>query len=164
MPVCSVCGNQTGFLDLRDGKCGSCRAKEKDAAAQAVKAEATEAVVKRSQDEEAASKIMVTTEAIAGMPISERLGVVSGERVFGLNALKDIFVVGARDVFGGKSKTAEKAFSDARADAIAAMQMNAFRLGADAIVGASFTHSGFGEGGGGMVLVVATGTAVRLAN
>ncbi|ULB10738.1 YbjQ family protein [Cereibacter azotoformans] len=108
-------------------------------------------------------RIVVTTETAHNLPISRRLGIVSAERVFGLNAFKDMFVA-VRDMVGGKSVTLEQAFQDARRDALEDLRARAADLGADAVVGIAFTHAQVAAGAinSAMVMVAVTGTAVTL--
>jgi uncharacterized protein YbjQ (UPF0145 family) len=163
MPVCSNCGTKTGFLDIRDGKCGECRANAKNHAARESSERKTTDEHSRMQSKARAAAILLTTETSHNLPVASRIGIVAAERVIGLNILKDLFVE-FRDVFGGRSATLEKALQDARQGALENLGEKALELGASAVVGVSLTHSEMTglPGGGGMILVVATGTAVRL--
>lgn len=104
--------------------------------------------------------LIMTTEVASGLPVAERLGIVAGESVLGLNLFKDLFTE-VRDIVGGRSATFEKAISDAREVALDRLADAGARLGADAIVGVSISSSDMGARGA-MVLTVATGTAVTL--
>ncbi|WP_182442396.1 YbjQ family protein [Cereibacter sphaeroides] len=157
MPVCKTCGHKTGFLDIVDGQCRRCR---QESLEDGQRASAQEAAARKKQRD----AIIVTTETAPNLPVNQRLGIVSSERVFGLNAFKDMFVA-VRDLAGGKSVTLEKAFQDARRDALEDIKTRASELGADAVIAISFTHSQIAAGAihSSMVMVVATGTAVTLA-
>ena len=48
--------------------------------------------------------IVTTTQSIQGYEIREYKGLVSGEVIFGLNFVKDIFA-SVRDFIGGRSNT-----------------------------------------------------------
>lgn len=167
MPVCAQCGTQTGFMDIREGKCGACRTREKEDSAKLASAQRLE--IQRSDEAKqaafkaAAAGVILTTEAAHNLPVTERLGLVAGERVFGLNILKDLFAE-VRDIVGGRSATLERALQDARSGALTSISERAAALGADAVVGIALTHSEVTglPGGGGMIMVVATGTAVKL--
>ncbi|MQW35753.1 heavy metal-binding domain-containing protein [Sinorhizobium meliloti] len=106
--------------------------------------------------------IMVTTPTVAGREATEPLGIVSSQVAFGMNVFRDIFA-GVRDIVGGRSDAQQKVFADSRKAAFDELMIEAGRLGADAIVGVDLDFTELSGGGkGGMVLVVATGTAVKL--
>ena len=104
--------------------------------------------------------IVTTTHTIDGRKITDYLGVVSAESVHGINVVRD-FLTGVRDFFGGRSQTLERALKEARAEVTAEIRDRAGDLRADAIVGLDFEIS-MPSGRGGMLVVFATGTAVRL--
>lgn len=104
--------------------------------------------------------IVTTTHTIDGRKITDYLGVVSAESVHGINVVRDFFT-GVRDFFGGRSQTLERALKEARAEVTAEIRDRAGDLRADAIVGLDFEVS-MPSGRGGMLVVFATGTAVRL--
>lgn len=104
--------------------------------------------------------IVTTTHTIDGRKITDYLGVVSAESVHGINVVRDFFT-GVRDFFGGRSQTLERALKEARAQVTAEIRDRAGDLRADAIVGLDFEIS-MPSGRGGMLVVFATGTAVRL--
>ena len=104
--------------------------------------------------------IITTTNRIEGRQITEYLGVVSAESVHGINFVRDFFT-GMRDFFGGRSQTLERALKEARAEVTAEIRERAGALRADAVVGVNFEIS-MPSGRGGMLVVFATGTAVRL--
>ncbi|MBU6371386.1 MAG: heavy metal-binding domain-containing protein [Alphaproteobacteria bacterium] len=104
--------------------------------------------------------IITTTGIVEGRPVKNYLGVVSGEAVIGANIFRDLFA-GIRDVIGGRSGSYEEVFREARQTALREMEDEARRLGADAVVGVSIVYEG-GVSQGTMLMVAASGTAVRL--
>jgi uncharacterized protein YbjQ (UPF0145 family) len=105
----------------------------------------------------------VTTEtAAADLEIEERLGIVTAEVAIGLNVFKDIFTVG-RDIVGGRSETIQDAFSEAKDTVIEEMQKDAHDLEADAVIATDFKYNEISSGRS-MLLMVGTGTAVRLVS
>jgi uncharacterized protein YbjQ (UPF0145 family) len=66
-----------------------------------------------------------------------------------------------RDVFGGRSKTYEKVIEQAKEDALRELAEKAQSMGANAIVGVDLDFETIG-GSGSMLMVIASGTAVRL--
>jgi uncharacterized protein YbjQ (UPF0145 family) len=82
--------------------------------------------------------IVSTTTALEGTPVSEYVGVVTGEAVLGANAFRDLFA-GLRDIVGGRSAGYESSLREARDTAIAEMVSEAEQMGADAVVGVDDT-------------------------
>ena len=103
--------------------------------------------------------IISTTHAIEGRPASEYLGVVTGEAIMGANIFKDLFA-GVRDIVGGRSAAYEDELRKARRIALDELGEEAQRLGADAVVGVDLDYETVGQGS--MLMVTASGTAVRL--
>jgi uncharacterized protein YbjQ (UPF0145 family) len=106
--------------------------------------------------------IVSTTTAIDGRPVSEYVGVVTGEAVLGANVFRDLFA-GLRDIVGGRSAGYERSLRQARETAIGEMVAEAEQMGADAVVGVDVDYESIQVGqGGSMLMVSASGTAVRL--
>ncbi len=77
-----------------------------------------------------------------------------------MNLVKDFFA-GIRDIVGGRSGTYERELGNARDTALASLTEQAQSLGADAVLGIDIDYEVLGSGGG-MLMVSASGTAVRL--
>ena len=106
--------------------------------------------------------IITTTGSVEGRTITTYLGVVAGEAVVGANIVRDLFA-SVRDVVGGRSGSYEKVLASARAAALETIEAEALDLGANAIVGLSLDYEVVGAKGL-MLMVIAAGTAVTLAN
>ena len=104
--------------------------------------------------------IVTTTPSVEGRRITEYKGVVFGEVIVGVNFVKD-FVAGLSNFFGGRSGTYEEELINARQQALAEMEQRAAQLGADAVVGVDIDYEVLGADNG-MLMVTASGTAVRL--
>ena len=105
--------------------------------------------------------IRATTPTIEGRTITDYHGVVTGEAIVGANIFRDFFA-GIRDIVGGRSGSYEKVLADAQEMALEHMQSKAAELGAEAIVGVDLDYEVLGDKGS-MLMVVASGTAVKLA-
>jgi uncharacterized protein YbjQ (UPF0145 family) len=106
--------------------------------------------------------IVTTTPDIEGKPIRQYVGIVTGEAILGANIFRDLFA-GIRDIVGGRSGAYEKELRRARDVAIEEMQAWAQQLGADAVVAVDIDYETIEVGGGGgMLMVTASGTAVKL--
>lgn len=104
--------------------------------------------------------LVSTTSVIEGRPVKDYLGVVTGEVIVGANIFKDLFA-GIRDIVGGRSGSYESTLRDARATALEELTMEAKALGADAVIGVDLDYETLGQGGT-MLMVTASGTAVKL--
>lgn len=102
---------------------------------------------------------VTTTPSIDGKNILEYKGIVFGEIVSGVDFIKD-FAAGLTNFFGGRSGSYEGELITARENAINEMIDRAAKLGANAIVGVSLDYEVLGQGGN-MLMVTASGTAVR---
>jgi len=105
--------------------------------------------------------IVTTTTTIEGQPVREYIGIVTGEAILGANFFKDI-AAGFRDIVGGRSATYERELRKARDLAIQEMVAQATELGGTAIVGVDIDYETLQVGGGGMLMVAASGTAVKV--
>lgn len=104
--------------------------------------------------------IVTTTPSVEGRRITEYKDVVFGEVIAGVNFVKD-FVAGLSNFFGGRSGTYEEELINARQQAMDEMEQRAAQLGADAVVGVDIDYEVLGADNG-MLMVTASGTAVRL--
>ena len=104
--------------------------------------------------------IQTTTNALDGRTVSEYLGVVTGEAILGANIVRDLFA-GVRDIVGGRSGAYEEELRRAREIALQEMEAEAAARGADAVIGIDLDYETVG-GQGSMLMVSASGTAVRL--
>lgn len=101
--------------------------------------------------------IVTTTSTIDGYEITEYLGVVAGEAVMGINVFRDLGA-SMRNMFGGRSAGYEEEMQQARVTVLEELQQRAEAMGANAVVGASLGYETFE----GMIMTVASGTAVRI--
>jgi uncharacterized protein YbjQ (UPF0145 family) len=104
---------------------------------------------------------VTTTNAIEGRRVAEYLGVIHGCAVMGSNLFRDFFA-GIRDVVGGRVASYETVVADAQETALADLLARAEALRADAVIGVSFDHDSIGGDSKTILMVSATGTAVRL--
>ncbi len=104
--------------------------------------------------------ILTTTNNIEGKTIREYCGVVTGEAIVGANIFRDFFA-GIRDIVGGRSHAYEKELQRAREIALDEMADAARRRGGEAVVGIDLDYEVVGKGGS-MLMVTASGTAVRV--
>ena len=91
--------------------------------------------------------ILTTTQSIEGRTIVEYKGIVFGASI--------------RNIIGGRSSSYENELLSARTKALRELEDRARAMGADAVVGIDVDYEVLGEGGG-MLMVTASGTAVRL--
>ncbi|MGI6566003.1 MAG: heavy metal-binding domain-containing protein [Firmicutes bacterium] len=104
--------------------------------------------------------IVTTTPNVEGRQIAQYYGVVAGETIMGANIFRD-FMASITDVIGGRSAAYEDQLIKARKTAIQEMCDRAAQLGANAVVGVDIDYEVLGSSNG-MLMVTASGTAVRL--
>lgn len=148
MANCEVCGKKIGIMSGSiNGKCIDC-----------VNSSMSSRGVARLSEIES---VMLTTETYPqGLVILERIEIVTAECAFGMNMFKDLFA-GVRDIVGGRSEAVQKTMRDSRRTALYELKREAHAVGANAVVGVDLDYVEL-SGVGNMVLLVASGTAVRI--
>ena len=101
--------------------------------------------------------IISTTSTLQGSNTDQYLGLVSGETIIGANIFKDFFA-SITDIVGGRSSAYEQVLREAKATAMAEMEMQARQFGANAIIGIDLDYETIREG---MLMVTVSGTAVK---
>ena len=101
--------------------------------------------------------LVVNTETIPGMMITETLGVVSGSTVRAKNIGRD-FTQGLRNIMGGELVKYTELLEESRQEAIGRMVADAMSRGATAIVNVRFATSAVTAGA---AELFAYGTAVK---
>ena len=104
--------------------------------------------------------ILSTTNTIEGKPVNDYLGIVTGETIIGANIFKDFFA-SIIDIVGGRSGSYERVLREAKDTALKEMKEEAIKLNANAVIGIDLDYETVGKNGG-MLMVTASGTAVKL--
>ena len=159
MPQCESCGRKLGFFEAGSaGLCNQCDLEERGRQIVRERGPELQAVAER---EAAVEAVKLTTETYPeGLKITERIEVVTAECAFGMNIFKDLFA-GVRDIVGGRSEAVQKTMRDSRRTALYELKKEAFEVGANAVVGVDLDYVELVSAGN-MVLLVASGTAVRV--
>jgi uncharacterized protein YbjQ (UPF0145 family) len=105
--------------------------------------------------------LITTTPSIEGMKVELYHGLVSGEAIMGANVFKDMFA-SVRDIVGGRSAAYEQELKKAKDLALGEMAQQAEELGSNAVISVDLDYETVGQGS--MLMVSASGTAVRLAD
>ncbi|WP_323769196.1 YbjQ family protein [Antarctobacter sp.] len=103
--------------------------------------------------------LIVTTETVAGRPVTETLGLVRGATVRAKHVGTDI-VAALKSLVGGELSGYSSLMAGAREQALDRMVAEAQALGADAVICMRVQTSAIAKGAS---EIVAYGTAVRLA-
>ena len=101
--------------------------------------------------------ILVNTDFIPGHQIREALGMVRGSTIRAKHIGKDI-VAGLRTLLGGEIKEYTEMLVEARAESMRRMELQAEKLGANAIINVRFVTS---QVMAGAAELLAYGTAVK---
>ena len=106
--------------------------------------------------------IITTTPAIDGRRVSSYLGVISADVITGANLFRDFFA-SVRDMVGGRVRSYEQLFAETKDEALRDLAEKAAKLGADAVVGVDLDYEIIGGDRKTILMIAATGTAVKLA-
>jgi len=106
--------------------------------------------------------LISSTDSLEGRKIHEYFGLVTGQAILGANIFKDLFA-GIRDIVGGRSAAYEKELNKAKDIALQELVAEAEALGANAVVGVDLDYETIGGSGTNMLMVSASGTAVRIS-
>ena len=102
--------------------------------------------------------ILTTAYEVSNREIDHEIEVITSECVYGMNVFRDLFA-GARNIFGGRSQATQKVLNDLRETCLYELKVLAYDKGADAVIAIDLDYSEFS---GGMLFLVASGTAVKL--
>jgi uncharacterized protein YbjQ (UPF0145 family) len=102
--------------------------------------------------------ITTTTERVEGYDVTETLGIARGNTVRARNVGRD-FTQGLRNLAGGELKAYSDLMSDSRDEATARMEVDAERMGADAVLNVRYVTAEVTQGA---AEILAYGTAVKL--
>jgi len=102
--------------------------------------------------------ILTTAYVVSNREIDHEIEVITSECVYGMNVFRDFFA-GARNFFGGRSDATQKVLNDLRETCLYELKALAYNKGADAVIAIDLDYSEFS---GGMLFLVASGTAVKL--
>ena len=111
--------------------------------------------------QDAASQIIMTTQASSSFETTEHVSIVSAQCAFGSQVFHDVFS-SVQEVVDGRSKVVEQTMSDGLKLVMYELKKKAFELKADAVVGISIQYTPIGHAASNMILISGVGTAVRL--
>ena len=166
MGMCKECGEVYNFIDMTDGVCKYClmpeeeRIQIKDEEAKKYQEE-KERKYQEEVQQYPYKSIMVTTETMIGEFILDRKGIVSAERVYGINFFKDFFSA-ISDIIGGRINNLESALKDSKKGIIEDLQKQAYSKGCNAVIGVRIEHTYNNSGSGNILSMFGTGTVVKL--
>lgn len=102
--------------------------------------------------------LMTTTDSVQNREIDRYISVVSSEVILGANVVRD-FLAGITDIIGGRSGAYETKLSEGRDMALKELENRAQQVGANAVIGIDLDFETLRDG---MMIIVATGTAVKI--
>ena len=104
--------------------------------------------------------LLSNLEYVPGHTITQQLDVVYGSTVRSKHVGRD-FMAGLKNIVGGELKGYTELLEESRQEAMSRMINKARALGANAVVGVDLDYTEISSGGN-MILLVASGTAVRI--
>jgi uncharacterized protein YbjQ (UPF0145 family) len=111
------------------------------------------------RDQALAQILVISTPSVEGRKVARYLGLVSAEVVLGTGFLSELGA-GLADLLGARADEFQGKLKQAKDAAMRELKLRALELEADAILGVDLDYSVLGHN---MLMVVANGTAVRLA-
>ena len=167
--ICQVCNKKIGFLDRQYRTQGLLMhdhclfTLEENPEKYGVKVEdldhlSDQAIERKKRDKKIEKLILTTAYEVSNREIDHEIEVITSECVYGMNVFRDMFA-GARNFFGGRSKASQKVLNDLRETCLYELKALAYEKGADAVIAIDLDYSEFS---GGMLFLVASGTAVKL--
>ncbi len=112
---------------------------------------------------EAFSEVMLTTTSgVPNATIEKVLEIVSAENMFDMKLFQSVLVRETDEIRIGRNPK-ENRFRDARIKTLGELKIEALRCGADAVVDMSIDYKEMHLNGTDMLLIVATGTAVKIS-
>jgi len=159
MGMCKGCSEVYSSLVMKDGFCPDCLASDDIWTQSQIRRGENQKDLNETSSKEYLKSVMITTESIltnkdGSNMVTERIGIVTSERVYGLNFIKDFFT-GIRDLIGGRVDSIEEPLHIGKIEALKELQKEAYLLGANAVIGLSIEHSSSS-----VLSISATGTAV----
>ena len=122
----------------------------------------SETVARNIPDEELQLKVLLTTETNPiDININQRIGVISAECVFSSDLFEDFFQSSESEIYRG-TKKAKDALKTAKQNVLRDLRIEALNLEANAVVGVNLSYSEFYNKKRSMILLLASGTAVKL--
>lgn len=147
MARCIKCNEVYSEFYLNDGVCEDCM---------------TNKDIDIIKEDEHYNSIIITTENI-GLNIENRITIISAQRIFGINIVKDLFSF-VRDIVGGRVNSLEEVLNDATEQIFNEFKKKAYKLGGNAVVAIKVEHTYNNANNGSILSVFATGTVVKIAN
>jgi uncharacterized protein YbjQ (UPF0145 family) len=121
-----------------------------------------EAKTRNIADEELRKKVILTTETSPiDLTINERIDVISAEYIFSTNTFEDYFDSNEKEM-RSEIKLVQNVLRNAKENALRELRIEALNLNADAVIGVNLSYTEFYNKRKSMVLLLATGTAVKL--
>jgi uncharacterized protein YbjQ (UPF0145 family) len=121
-----------------------------------------EAKTRNIADEELRKKVILTTETTPiDFTINERIDVISAEYIFSTNTFEDYFDSDEKEM-RSEIKLVQNVLRNAKENVLRELRIEALNLNADAVIGVNLSYTEFYNKRKSMVLLLATGTAVKL--
>lgn len=104
---------------------------------------------------------ITTTDALPGCRVTEVLDVVTAENALNVTVFSD-FLMGITEVASGRNATMQLAIRKARSACLMELREEALLLGGHAVIGTHVQYVQFTGGSKSIILLAASGTAVRV--
>lgn len=156
MGMCKGCGQVFSAIYMLDGYCQDCSSVD-------IKEVKKLQNLTKEEKQKIKNEIFVTTESVIDLPIESRITIISTQRVYGINIIKDIFGM-IRDIVGGRINSIETAIDNATNEITQELKEKAFLSGGNAVIGLKIEHTYNNANNGSILSIFATGTIVKIKN
>ncbi|AHF83694.1 hypothetical protein RLEG3_18510 [Rhizobium leguminosarum bv. trifolii WSM1689] len=107
--------------------------------------------------------ILTTSIDVPNRQVERVISIIASEAALGMNIFRDI-ANSFRDFAGGRANSSQKSLREARLACLDGLKREAEAVGADAVIAVDLDYNELSTsgGGGGILFVAASGTAVKL--
>ncbi|NEI48646.1 heavy metal-binding domain-containing protein [Rhizobium leguminosarum] len=155
MQTCKECGQEKPDSEIQLGICDKCF----NYGAQSHGSQSSS--YGRSNRE--SDVILTTSIDVPNRQVERVISIIASEAALGMNIFRDI-ANSFRDFVGGRANSSQKSLREARLACLDGLKREAEAIGADAVIAVDLDYNELSTsgGGGGILFVAASGTAVKL--
>ncbi len=179
--ICKSCGKETNVKNTRNGVCGVCKPFYEGSSNEYVMTEderiEKEKYIKLLEDKRIQNEaklriweskndyllntIIISTETTINLNVTKRLGVITSQRIYGINIIKDFFAF-VRDIVGGRINSLEISLNEANNEIIEDLKKQAFLLDGNYIIAVNLSHTYNNSNNGSILSVLGIGTVLKV--
>ncbi|WP_080685797.1 YbjQ family protein [Rhizobium leguminosarum] len=155
MQTCKECGQEKPNNEVQLGICDKCFN-------YGAQSHGSQSLSHRGQTQ-TSDVILTTSIDVPNRQVERVISIIASEAALGMNIFRDI-ANSFRDFAGGRANSSQKSLREARLACLDGLKREAEAVGADAVIAVDLDYNELSTsgGGGGILFVAASGTAVKL--